>query len=78
MKIKIITIKEILEMIKEDINNYFQYFKKNWCEIYSKQFNEANSITEKKKIKNNVYKNINLTEKEKDEVWELIMMFSSY
>lgn len=73
------TIENITEVIRAEdmIINYFQEFKRYWCGIYSEQFKNANTLLEKRKIKDNIYKNINLTESEKDEVWELIMRLSS-
>ena len=42
-------------------------FKKVWLNTYIKQYKEGNR-EERRAIKRNVYKNINLTENEKDEV----------
>ena len=48
-------------------------FKDVWLNTYIKQYKEGNR-EERRAIKRNIYKNINLTENEKDEVWELIVM----
>lgn len=48
-------------------------FKKVWLNTYIKQYKEGNR-EERRAIKRNIYKNINLTENEKDEVWELIVL----
>lgn len=48
-------------------------FKKVWLNTYIKQYKEGNR-EERRAIKRNIYNNINLTEDEKDEVWELIVM----
>ena len=54
---------------------FFRKFKKMWSESYAKQFSEATN-EEKREIKNNVYKNINMTDDEKDEIWQRIMFLS--
>ena len=47
-------------------------FKKVWLNTYIKQYKEGNR--EKiRTIKRNIYNNINLTETEKDSLWELIV-----
>lgn len=48
-------------------------FKKVWLNTYIKQYKEGNR-EERRSIKRNIYKNINLTEDEKDNLWELIVM----
>ena len=48
-------------------------FKKVWLNTYIKQSKEGNR-EERRAIKRNIYKNINLTEQQKDEVWELIVL----
>lgn len=47
-------------------------FKKVWLNTYIKQYKEG-SREERRAIKRNIYKNINLTEDEKDAIWELIV-----
>ena len=47
-------------------------FKKVWLNTYIKQYKEGNR-EERRAIKRNIYKNINLTENEKDSLWELIV-----
>lgn len=48
-------------------------FKKVWLNTYIKQYKDGNR-EERRAIKRNIYKNVNLTEDEKDELWELIVM----
>lgn len=48
-------------------------FKKVWLNTYIKQYKEGNR-EERRAIKRNIYKNINLTETEKDSLWELILL----
>ena len=47
-------------------------FKKVWLNTYIKQYKEGNR-EERRAIKRNIYKNINLTEQQKDAIWELIV-----
>ena len=47
-------------------------FKKVWLNTYIKQYKEGNR-EERRAIKRNIYNNINLTENEKDSLWELIV-----
>lgn len=47
-------------------------FKKVWLNTYIKQYKEGNR-EERRSIKRNIYKNINLTEQQKDAIWELIV-----
>ena len=47
-------------------------FKKVWLNTYIKQYKEGNG-EERRAIKRNIYKNINLTEQQKDAIWELIV-----
>ena len=44
--------------------------KKVWMNTYIKQYKERNR-EERRAIKRNIYKNINLTEQQKDAIWEL-------
>lgn len=46
--------------------------KKVWLNTYIKQYKEGNR-EERRAIKRNIYKNINLTEQQKDAIWELIV-----
>lgn len=48
-------------------------FKKVWLNTYIKQYKEGNR-EERRSIKRNIYNNINLTETEKDSLWELILL----
>ncbi len=50
----------------------FKDFKKFWLSNYIKQYKEGDRKT-RKAIKDNIYKNINLTEREKDKIWEDIV-----
>ncbi len=47
-------------------------FVNNWLKIYQEQYKKGN-IEERREIKNNIYKNIGLTEREKDRLWNLIV-----
>ena len=47
-------------------------FKKVWLNTYIKQYKEGNR-EERRAIKRNIYKSINLTEQQKDAIWELIV-----
>lgn len=47
-------------------------FKKVWLNTYIKQYKEGNR-EERRAIKRNIYKNINLTEQQKAAIWELIV-----
>ena len=47
-------------------------FKKVWLNTYIKQYKEGNR-EERRAIKRNIYKNINLTEQQRDAIWELIV-----
>lgn len=47
-------------------------FKKIWLNTYIKQYKEGNR-EERRAIKRNIYKNVNLTEQQKDAIWELIV-----
>lgn len=47
-------------------------FKKVWLNTYIKQYKEGNR-EERIAIKRNIYNNINLTEQQKDAIWELIV-----
>ena len=47
-------------------------FKKVWLNTYIKQYKEGNR-EERRAIKRNIYKNINLTEQQKDAIWELMV-----
>ncbi len=46
-------------------------FKKYWLKNYMSQY-KTSTKEEKKEIKSNLYKNNNLTQKEKDKIWEVI------
>jgi hypothetical protein len=51
---------------------YTKYFKETWLPVYIKQYKESN-YNERKAIRENVYKNIHLKEKEKNSIWETIV-----
>ena len=50
----------------------FGKFKECWLEVYKEQYSVAD-LKQKREIKNNIYKNINLTEDQKDKIWMLIV-----
>lgn len=50
----------------------FNDFKRFWLENYKKQYNNS-TPKEKKELRDHIYKNINLTESEKDKIWESIV-----
>ena len=54
------------------MTTYTQHFKEMWLPIYIKQYKESN-YTERKAIRENIYKNIHFTLKEKDNIWETIV-----
>lgn len=47
-------------------------FKKFWLSNYIKQYKEGDRKL-RKELRNNIYRNINLTEDEKDKLWEEIV-----
>lgn len=49
-------------------------FKRFWLNNYIEQYKESD-VKGRKEIKNNVYKNTNLTDDEKDQIWETIIEF---
>ena len=51
---------------------YTKYFKETWLPVYIKQYKESN-YNERKAIRENIYKNIHFTLKEKDSIWETIV-----
>lgn len=53
--------------------NYYKSFKDFWLEIYKKQHKSCKTLKEKRAIKSNFFKNINLTLKQKEEMWEEIV-----
>lgn len=50
----------------------FNDFKRFWLENYKKQYKSA-TPKEKKELRDHIYKNINLSENEKDKIWESIV-----
>lgn len=48
-------------------------FKKVWLNTYIKQYKEGNR-EERRAIKRNIYNNVNLTEDEKDRIWNEIVL----
>lgn len=51
---------------------YYKDFKKYWLNNYIKQYVISNN-KEKRAIKENLYKNINLKESQKDYLWQEIV-----
>ena len=47
-------------------------FRENWLHTYIQQYKKGNK-KERTEIKRNLYKNINLTEEEKDKIWSIII-----
>lgn len=47
----------------------YKDFKKTWLLVYINQYKTGDNKT-RRAIKNNIYKNIHLTENEKDKLWE--------
>ncbi len=54
------------------MNEYYADFKKYWLNNYIKQYATSNN-KEKRAIKENLYKNINLKESQKDHLWQEIV-----
>lgn len=52
--------------------NSYKDFKKTWLLTYIKQYKQGDCKT-RRAIKDNIYKNIYLTENEKDKLWEEIV-----
>ena len=50
----------------------YKDFKKTWLLAYIKQYKQGDNKT-RRVIKDNIYKNIHLTENEKDKLWEEIV-----
>lgn len=50
----------------------FKDFKRFWLNTYIKQYKEGNKKA-RREIKENVYKQVKLTEEEKDKLWEEIV-----
>lgn len=50
----------------------FKDFKRFWLNTYIKQYKEGNKKA-RREIKENIYKQIKLTEEEKDKLWEEIV-----
>lgn len=57
---------------------YCQQFSDFWARTYANQFKNSNNYAQKKVIKENLYKNIHMTDDEKDEIWEKIILLSGY
>lgn len=53
--------------------NYYNDFKKTWLENYKKQYKNCKTIEEKKVIRDNIFKNIHLTDVQKEILWERIV-----
>lgn len=51
---------------------YSTYYKQTWIPIYVEQLKNAKDYETKKAIRDNLYKNIQLNQKEKDEIWSEI------
>lgn len=54
------------------MNEYYKDFKKYWLSNYIEQYANSNN-KEKRVIKENLYKNINLKESQKDYLWQEIV-----
>ena len=50
----------------------FKDFKRFWLNTYIKQYKEGNKQI-RREIKENIYKQVKLTEEEKDRIWEEIV-----
>ena len=50
----------------------FKDFKRFWLSTYIKQYKEGSKQT-RRAIKENIYKQIKLTEEEKDRLWEEVV-----
>lgn len=57
---------------KKIIKTYYEDFKDHWLSTYIKQYKESNN-DQKRAIKDNIYKNIQLTDKEKNDIWANII-----
>ena len=57
--------------------NYGKYFRETWIPVYIKQLKGQKDSKLMKSIRDNIYKNIHLTEKEKDNIWREIMRGSN-
>lgn len=57
--------------------NYGKYFRETWIPVYIKQLKGLKDSKAIKEIRDNIYKNIHLTEKEKDNIWREIMRGSN-
>ena len=55
------------------IRDYYKEFIFKWLPTYKKQYKEAITSEERRVIKDNLYNNIHLKEKEKDILWERIV-----
>lgn len=62
----------ITDESKKTIKTYYEDFKDKWLSTYIKQYKESNNA-QKRAIKDNIYKNIQLTDKEKDDIWANII-----
>lgn len=51
---------------------YYEDFKTYWLNTYIKQYKESN-LEQKRVIKDNIYKNVQLTTREKDDIWNQIV-----
>ena len=57
--------------------NYGKYFRETWIPVYIKQIKENKKPEVIRAIRENVYKNVHLTIKEKDNIWNEIMRRSN-
>lgn len=57
--------------------NYGKYFRETWIPVYIKQLKGQKDSKLMKAIRDNIYKNIHLTDKEKDNIWREIMRGSN-
>ena len=53
---------------------YYRDFVQTWLPTLKKQYKKGD-YNEKKAIRQNIFKNINLTDKQKEKIWEIITRF---
>lgn len=53
---------------------YYRDFIQTWLPTLKKQYKKGD-YNEKKAIRQNIFKNINLTDKQKEKIWEIITRF---
>ena len=60
-------------MSKKSYSEFRKFWLKNYIEQYKNGTRES-----RKELKENIYKNINLTEDEKDKIWEEVLRWNGY